>query len=207
MDPDLRDKIIIAVLAVLALVIACVVGPGCAHMPPPPTVNGVVMPVNYECFVHDHRDDTGRCLASRGGQATEDQLQAMDAVYVLKLNVPSLLVDGPHDSLPPGVEEYHHPWSPVGPVGHDDTLAAVFDLERAIEAVRAAGHGIVYVHCTHGCDRTGYLIAVYRVLVEYVSPEFAWWEWRRFPRESTDKLWLYDDFERETGYHIPEDER
>lgn len=180
---------------------------GCAHMPPAPTLNGQVMPVNFECFVHENADGSGRCLAYRGGQPTKEQLAAMDATFDIKLNVPGLLVDGPHDSLPPGVEEYHHPWSPVGPVGHDDTLAAVFDLERAIAAVRAAGHGVVYLHCTHGCDRTGYLVAVYRVLVEHVLPSSAWGEWRRFPRESTDRLFLYGDFARETGFPVPEGER
>lgn len=178
----------------------------CAHMPPPSTLNGVTMPVNFECFVHENSDGTGRCLAMRGGQVTAAQLAAMGATCDLKLNDPGLLVDGPHDKLPPGVEEYHHPWSPVGPVGHDDTLAALFDLQRAIEAVRAAGHGVVYVHCTHGCDRTGYLVAVYRVLVEHVLPQSAWGEWRRFPRERTDGL-FYRDFKRETGYDIPEGER
>lgn len=179
----------------------------CAHMPPAPTFNGVVMPVNFECFVHEHDDGTGRCLAMRGGQPTKEQLAAMGAMIVIKLNVPKLLVDGPHDSLPPGVEEIHHPWSPIGPVGHDDTVAAVTDLALAIGKVRAAGHGIVYVHCTHGCDRTGYLVFNYRVKIEDKLPQVAWAEWRRFPRETTDKIWLYGDAERETGYHIPEGER
>jgi hypothetical protein len=178
----------------------------CAHMPPAKKFNGIVMPVNFECFVNQNIDGTGRCVAYRGGQPTETQLVAMDATYDVKLNVPSLMFDGPHDSLPASVEEYHHPWSPVGPVGHDDTLAALFDLERAIETVRAAGHGVVYVHCTHGCDRTGYLVAVYRVLVEHVLPSSAWAEWRRFPRERSDGL-FYADFKRETGYTIPENER
>lgn len=178
----------------------------CAHMPPAPVVNGVVMPVNFECFVHEHSDGTGRCLAIRGGQPTQAQLAAMDAVIVIKLNVPSLLVDGPHDILPPGVEEIHHPWSPIGPVGHDATVAAVTDLALAIARVRALGHGVVYVHCTHGCDRTGYLVFNYRVKMEDVSPAAAWAEWRRFPREVTDRLFLYEDAERETGYHIPDDE-
>ncbi len=178
----------------------------CAHMPPPVTFNGVVMPVNFECFVHEHDDGTGRCLVMRGGQPTEEQLTAMDAVVVIKLNIPGLHFDGPHDILPPGVEEYQHLWSPVGPVDHDETLSALFDLQRAIEKVRALGHGVVYVHCTHGCDRTGYLVACYRVLVEHVRPEAAWFEWRRFPRESSDEFFLYRDFKRETGYTIPDDQ-
>lgn len=205
MNTDDRNLVVLALLTI-AIIVAAIFS-GCAHMPPPTTFNNVVMPVNFECFVHEHEDGTGRCLAIRGGQPTEEQLAAMDAVIIIKLNEPKLLVDGPHDVLPPGAEEYQHLWSPVGPVDHDETLSALFDLQRAIEEVRAAGHGVVYVHCTHGCDRTGYLVACYRVLVEHKLPQSAWAEWRRFPRETTDKLWLYRDFERETGYTIPENER
>jgi hypothetical protein len=35
----------------------------------------------------------------------------------------------------------------------------------------------------------------------------AWAEWRRFPRETSDRLFLYADARRETGYDIPESER
>ncbi len=199
---DDRNLIVLALLTI-GIVVAAIFT-NCAHMPPPVTFNGVVMPVNFECFVHENTDGTGRCLANRGGQATKEQLVAMGAAYVVKLNLATL--EG-HDVLPPGVEMYDHPWSGVGPVDHDDTLAALFDLQRAIAAVRAAGKGVVYVHCSHGCDRTGYLVAVYRVLVEHVLPQSAWAEWRRFPRETTDRLFLYADFTRETGYHVPEGER
>ncbi len=202
MSTDDRNLIILGLLTIGIMIAALFTN--CAHMPPAPTVNGVVMPVNFECFVHENSDGTGRCLAMRGGQPTKEQLVAMGATYVVKLNLATL--EG-HDQLPPGVEMYDHPWSGVGPVDHEDTLAALFDLQRAIEAVRAAGHGVVYVHCSHGCDRTGYLVAVYRVLVEHVLPSSAWGEWRRFPRETTDELFLYRDFTRETGFVIPEGER
>ncbi len=152
---DDREIIVLGVLTIFIIIVA--IFTGCAHMPPPTPLNVVVMPVNFECFVHENSDGTGRCLANRGGQATKEQLVAMDAAYVVKLNLATL--EG-HDQLPPGVEMYDHPWSGVGPVGHDDTLAALFDLERAIEAVRAAGHGVVYTHCSHGSDRTGRMATV-----------------------------------------------
>lgn len=168
---------------------------GCAHMPPPPTLHGVVMPVNFECWLHQRADGTGACVAYRGGQPTEAQLATMGVRSVIKLN---LAAEG-RDRLPAGVEPFEHPWSPVGPVSHDDTLAALYDLEHAPRPL--------YTHCSHGADRTGYLIAVYRVLVEHKPPSIAWAEWRRFPREVTDKLFLYSDFERETGFRVPDGER
>lgn len=175
---------------------------GCAHMPPAPTLGGVTMPLNFECWLHEHDDGTGHCLWNRGGQATEAQLAAMNAGAVVKLNLATM--EG-HDHLPPGVEIYDHPLSPVGPVGHDETVAILFDLQRATENLRPGTVG--YLHCSHGVDRTGYIVAVYRVLVQHVLPSSAWAEWRRFPREVTDRLALYADFERETGFHIPEGER
>lgn len=187
--------IVRAAIWLAAAFVAAVAFGGCAHMPPQPTLGGIIMPVNFECWLHDG----SQCLAYRGGQVTKGQLEAMGAKSVVKLNLAS--VEG-HDDLPPGVEMYDHPWSPVGPVTHDQTLDAIADLTEAIKQ-RAP----VYTHCSHGVDRTGYLIAVYRVLVQHVLPSSAWAEWRKFPRESTDKLFLYADFERETGFHIPEDER
>ena len=34
----------------------------------------------------------------------------------------------------------------------------------------------VYVHCKHGCDRTGYVIAAYRMIVEKWTFGEAWYE-------------------------------
>ena len=39
-------------------------------------------------------------------------------------------------------------------------------LARAIAALGADDHGNVYVHCSHGRDRTGLIVGLYRVLHE-----------------------------------------
>lgn len=166
--------------AVLALLLA-----GCAHAPV-----GGAPPINLQCF------DTapGGCAGWRSGQPTEAQIQALGVRSVLKLNK---AIEG-RDHLPAGVEPMQHPWLFVGPVDHEDVLAALYDLEH--------GPRPVLVHCTHGVDRTGLLIALYRVLVQHRPASAAWAEWRSFPRSKFDAL-LYDAFERETGFHIPNDER
>lgn len=183
-----------------ASIIALAIIAGCAHAPAAKStvLNGVAMPTNFQCWRHEHQDGTGACTGFRGGQPTSAQLAAMGAKTDIKLNVPALAVDGPHDSLPPGVEEDHHPLSPVGPVTHEQVIAVLFDMEHGLAPV--------YVHCTHGVDRTGLMVALYRVIVEHRLPDAAWSEWRAFPRAGTDKL-IYDAFTRETGFHIPEDER
>ena len=40
--------------------------------------------------------------------------------------------------------------------------------------------GGVYVHCAHGADRTGAIIAKYRTEIEHISPAAAYAEARRF---------------------------
>jgi hypothetical protein len=157
---------------------------GCAHA-------AATTPMNLACF----DGAAGSCSGWRSGQPTEAQMRALGVKSVLKLN---LAVEG-HDVLPPGVEPLQHPWAFVGPVSHEDTLAALYDLEHAARPI--------LVHCTHGADRTGYLIAVYRVKVQHVLPSSAWAEWRSFPRSKLDKYFLYEDFERETGFHVPKGER
>ena len=62
----------------------------------------------------------------------------------------------------------------VAPLGHWDSEpypseAVVFDFYREVEGVE----GLVAVHCTHGVNRTGYLICRYLVERMGVEPEEA----------------------------------
>ncbi len=51
----------------------------------------------------------------------------------------------------------------------------VYDLLRAVGIIKKAEKPI-YVHCLHGCDRTGYVIATYRMTVKNWSFNEAWKE-------------------------------
>lgn len=55
------------------------------------------------------------------------------------------------------------------------------DVVRFLEIVSSAGHEPVFVHCRRGADRTGMLVAVYRVVVEGWSRESALEEMTRGP--------------------------
>lgn len=199
-------------IALMAGWVLALASGGCAHLPPAPAaITGPGMPDNLHCFVNEHRDGSGACLAYTSAQPTAAQFVAMhDKLHlavVIKLNKPSLLVDGPHDEVPPGVEVWAHPLWPAGPITHEEIQLAVADLKTCVERARASGgQATCDLHCVRGVDRTRFIAAVYRVQVDGVSPEAAWREWRAFPRLDTDKA-FYDAFEAETGFHIPEAER
>lgn len=138
------------------------------------------------------------CELYRSAQPTADEFVALHDRLGLKSIVKLNSALEGRDRLPAGVEPFEHPWPFVGPVDHDDALAALYDLEHAPRPA--------LIHCTHGVDRTGLLVALWRVVHEHVPAASAWAEWRAFPRSKVDAL-LYDAFERETGFHVPEDER
>ena len=55
------------------------------------------------------------------------------------------------------------------------------DVVRFLEVVASAGHAPIFVHCRRGADRTGMLVAVYRVAIEGWSKEDALEEMTRGP--------------------------
>jgi protein tyrosine/serine phosphatase len=60
----------------------------------------------------------------------------------------------------------------------------------------------VFVHCAHGCDRTGVMAAVYRMEVDGWSPREALEEMRAFGcSESYTDLFRYVENYRETGIY------
>lgn len=183
-----------AILFAASLVAAALAG-GCATAVSMPDgmIRSAELPANLYCVDHP------ACTIYRSAQPTAAEFSALVARVGLRSDLKlNTAIEG-RDRLPGGVSEYDHPWSPVGPVDHEDIAAALWDIEQAPKPL--------LIHCTHGIDRTGLLIAIWRVKAQHTLPSSAWAEWRAFPRESTDRLALYADFERETGYHVPEDER
>lgn len=165
---------------------------GCVHLTGP--AGAIVTPGSPPMLYCVDHDAAGACQVYRSGQPTAAELGQLGVRADLKLNT---AVEA-REHVPAGVELLEHPWSPVGPVDHEDVAAALYDLEHAPRPT--------LIHCSHGVDRTGLLVALWRVLHEHVLPAAAWGEWRAFPRERTDGL-FYDAFERETGWRIPEAER
>jgi protein tyrosine phosphatase (PTP) superfamily phosphohydrolase (DUF442 family) len=189
-----------AVVFVLAMAASAVVlGLGCAHAPPsvPGAIVGFGMPGNLHCFQHEHVDGTGPCVAYRSAQPSAAEFSAMAVKLGLRSVVKLNSAIEARDEVPGGVEEYHRPWLPVGPVDRDDIAEVMEEIDLLPKPL--------LVHCTHGIDRTGLAVALWRVR-HGVPAQMAWREWRSFPRSKFDAL-LYAAFERETGYHIPDDER
>lgn len=88
----------------------------------------------------------------RSGQPSALQLRELHARYgirsVLKLN-------HGRDEAPPGVLVQHHPLDTLREPEPQQLEAALQALERSPKPV--------LVHCTHGEDRTGLVVALYRI--------------------------------------------
>lgn len=48
---------------------------------------------------------------------------------------------------------------PVGRLGRPEDA----EIERTLALIKASENGVVFIHCAHGADRTGVVIAVYRI--------------------------------------------
>ena len=54
----------------------------------------------------------------------------------------------------------------------------------------------IYIHCLHGVDRTGWMVAAYRVIVEGVSVDDAIKEWDDAGRHKKAYFWWDDGFRK-----------
>jgi protein-tyrosine phosphatase len=136
--------------------------------------------------------DAPACTIFRSAQPTAAQFSMLVARYGLRSVVKLNSALEARDEVPGGVERFEHPWLPAGHVDHEDVAAALWDLEHAPRPV--------LIHCEHGVDRTGLLVALWRVEHEHALPGAAFSEWRAYGRDER-LAWLTEDFERETGWH------
>ncbi|MGH8276568.1 MAG: tyrosine-protein phosphatase [Steroidobacteraceae bacterium] len=171
-----------------ALLLAVALAAGCAHAPLAPAgaldAGGLA---RLYCIDHP------ACTIYRSAQPSAAEFSVLVARYgirsVVKLNS---ALEG-RDQVPGGVELLEHPWLPAGPVDHEDIAAALWDLEQAPKPA--------LVHCERGLDRTGLLVALYRVKHGSAAAA-AYGEWRAFGRDMNLVL-LTRAFERETGWKAP----
>ena len=63
---------------------------------------------------------------------------------------------------------------------HGDGLGDIHNYALAVAALAKRGDRTALVHCAAGSQRTGGVIAMYRVLVEKGSPQDAWAEMARY---------------------------
>jgi protein tyrosine/serine phosphatase len=70
-------------------------------------------------------------------------------------------------------EDFPHNWNPWA-------SPDIKDLMQAIEVIENRGNGKVLVHCSHGKDRTGLVVALYRVRYKNVCKDAAYEEMKRY---------------------------
>jgi hypothetical protein len=102
-------------------------------------------------------------------------------LHVIKLNFESEGSDELATKM--GIDVHYLPIQPAGDQGFWRDIADVFEtpdmrvVEIAIALLEYATPDDVWlVHCTHGQDRTGFVIGVYRVLVDHWTPDAAYAE-------------------------------
>jgi tyrosine-protein phosphatase SIW14 len=132
-----------------ALLAVALSAAGCAgSYPTPPAPR----PLDGSTIRRFDRVDEG---VYRGGQPSAGEMRDMVARYrirtVVKLN-PNL--EG-RDVVPDGVKLVYTPLSVVFTPDEDEVRRILDEIDRAEKPV--------YVHCQHGQDRTGMIIALYRV--------------------------------------------
>ena len=131
---------------VLGLLLGVLLGSGCASFyPTPPDVahlDGFPLP----------RFDRVEAGVYRSAQPSGAQLQRLLVQYgirtVVKLNTGS-------DAAPAGVTVLHHPLNVL-----KEPSAA--ELEAILDAIEQSPKPVL-IHCTHGEDRTGLVVALYRM--------------------------------------------
>ena len=91
----------------------------------------------------------------RGAQPSEDQFRALVERYQIRTVVKLNPNRETRDRVPNGVTVVYRPLNPLVTPSHDE-------LARILDAIDAAKKP-VFVHCQHGEDRTGLLIALYKI--------------------------------------------
>lgn len=135
--------------------------PGCATMypTPPPSVTLDSFPLR--------RFDRVEERVYRSGQPSREQLRALTAHYgirtVIKLNAGK-------DEAPPGVMVLHFPL-------HVLVAPTPKELDQILDVIEQSPKPLL-IHCTHGEDRTGLVVALYKVR-RGASPDSAFTDMMR----------------------------
>lgn len=78
-------------------------------------------------------------------------------------------------TLAAGMGFYHNPLNSLDPITNDENKA----IDETLEFMHDKTNQPVFIHCEHGADRTGLLVALYRVKYEKMDVEAARREWIR----------------------------
>jgi tyrosine-protein phosphatase SIW14 len=113
----------------------------------------------------------------RGGQPTADGFSALHAMGVgIDVNLRddrTEMASEQHEVESLGMKYVGIPWS----ASHDPSSAQIAEF---LDLVRANPNTKIFVHCRRGADRTGVMIAAYRIAVEHKSVAEAVSEMHRY---------------------------
>ncbi len=92
------------------------------------------------------------------------------------------------------------PLDSVDPISTDEVVS----INRILAIMNDSAKQPVYIHCQHGKDRTGLLVALYEVLFMGIKPEVANQEWQDLGHDQKSRHFTFrlDDYFRErTGWN------
>jgi tyrosine-protein phosphatase SIW14 len=152
---------------------------GCSHAPLPPegavTTSGRVLATPAPELGIDHAAKLAPGVY-RGGQPTNADLVTLrDQGFRTVVNLRSQHSER-HQVEALGMKAIEIPMR-ADIVCEAPSEAAVF---KFLDTVLDPANQPVFIHCAHGCDRTGVMSAVYRMEVDHWSPEEALQEMRAF---------------------------
>lgn len=157
----------------------------CAHTPPAPA--GALPAAGLQrLYCLDHP----ACTVYRSEQPTAEQFRELQRAYGIRSVVKLNSAFEAHDVLPEGMDLFDHPISALLEPEHSDLIAILNDVMHAPKPV--------LIHCTHGEDRTGLVVGLYR----FLNGSIAWSAWREMLAYGfhTDLIGLVRAYERETGW-------
>lgn len=87
-----------------------------------------------------------------------------------------------------GMGFFHNPLNSLEPITNDENKA----IDETLEFMHNKNNWPVFIHCEHGADRTGLLVALYRVKYEGMDVEAARREWIKNGHNKLHQLFTGD---------------
>lgn len=87
-----------------------------------------------------------------------------------------------------GIKFNNIPLNSLDPVTNDEDKA----IDNALEFMHNSDNQPVYVHCEHGKDRTGLVIALYKIKYEGMNVNDAYAEWVRMGHDKKSQIFTGD---------------
>jgi protein tyrosine/serine phosphatase len=86
---------------------------------------------------------------------------------------PAAIKNEQSDARSVGIVFLNYPLSSL----HDPNKAQIHDIDQVLQMMHDPARRPIFVHCRHGVDRTGLIVALYRIRFEGWTQDQAWEEW------------------------------